>query len=435
MPRSILFVTLWFLACCRALAAPTELVIATVNNGHMVEMQKLSSRFEQANPDIRLKWVVLDEGVLRQRVSADIVDKGGQYDVITIGMYEVPIWGHKGWLRPYQPDEQYDVNDVLPAIRKGLSADGRLYAAPFYGESSMLMARADLMKAAGFTLPYQPTWDDIRKAAARLHAPDKGVYGICLRGKPGWGENMALVSTMVNTFGGQWFDMGWHPQIQSEAWKKAVGFYVDLLKHYGPPEAWRNGFNENLKLFQQGRCAMWVDATIAASFLADPKQSQVADKLAFTQAPVALTQRGAGWLWAWALAVPAGSRNADAAQKFINWATSRRYIELVADSDGWAHIPTGTRSSTYKRNEFTRSVNFAFHEAMAIALADPNNSTLPKSPYTGVQFASIPEFQQIGQLTGERVAAALQGTMSVAEALAGAQQQAEAQMRQAGYFK
>ena len=202
--------------------ADTELVIATVNNGHMIEMQKLGKFFEQANPDIKLKWVTLEEGTLRQRVTTDIATKGGQFDVMTIGMYETPIWGKKGWLQEIKPDAGYDVDDLLPAMRNGLSVDGKLYAAPFYGESSMLMYRKDLFEAKGLKMPDQPTYEDIAKFADALTDKSKGIYGITLRGKPGWGENMAYVNTLINTFGGTWFDMQWHPTIDSPEWKEAI---------------------------------------------------------------------------------------------------------------------------------------------------------------------------------------------------------------------
>ena len=333
-------------------ASAADLVIATVNNGHMIEMQKLGKFFEQANPDIKLKWVTLEEGVLRQRVTTDIATKGGQFDVMTIGMYETPIWAKKGWLNEIKPDAAYDVDDLLPAMRNGLSEGGKLYAAPFYGESSMLMYRKDLTDKAGVTFAERPTWEQVRDAAAKIHDPKNGVYGICLRGKPGWGDNTAFITTMVNSFGGQWFDMGWKPQLESKPWKDAVTFYVDLLKKYGPPGSSANSFNEILALYNSGKCGMWVDATIAASFITDPKQSKVADKVAFAQAPSAVTAKGANWLWAWALGIPAGTKNADAAQKFINWSTSKAYIQLVAKENGWGTVPTGTRKSTYATPEF-----------------------------------------------------------------------------------
>ncbi len=413
----------------------TDLVIATVNNGHMIEMQKLGKFFEQANPDIKLKWVTLEEGVLRQRLTTDIATKGGQFDVMTIGMYEAPIWGKKDWLVQLKPDANYDVDDLLPSIRDGLSVDGKLYAAPFYGESSMIMYRSDLVKKAGMTLDDRPTWAHLRDVAAKIHDPANGVYGICLRGKPGWGDNMALITTIANSYGGQWFDMKWQPQLTSKPWKDAVAMYVDLLKNYGPPGSASNSFNEILALYNEGKCGIWIDATIAASFITDPKQSKVADKVAFAQSPIGVTERGANWLWAWALAIPKSTRNAEAAQKFINWATSRDYIKLVAKESSWANVPTGTRKSTYANAEFQKAAKFAAAEGKALTSARPTKSTLPPSPYVGVQFASIPEFQSIGVAVGQQMSAALLGKVTVDQALDISQQAADREMRKGGYYK
>ena len=416
-------------------ANATDIVVATVNNGHIFEMQKLTKFFEQDNPDIHVKWVTLEEGVLRSRATTDIATQGGQFDVLTIGTLEAPIWGKKGWLQEIKADAAYDVDDLLPAIRNGLSSGGKLYAAPFYGESSMLMYRKDLADKAGVKFSDRPTWDQVRDAAAKMHDPKNGVYGICLRGKPGWGENMALITTMVNAFGGQWFDMSWKPQLESKPWHDAVTFYVDLLKNYGPPGSASNSFPEILALYNESKCGMWVDATIAASFITDPKQSKVADKVAFAQAPSQVTTKGANWLWAWALAVPASSKNAVAAQKFVSWATSKNYIALVAKEEGWARVPTGTRKSTYANAEFLKAAVFASAEGKAIDTANPLDSTLPKSPYTGVQFVTIPEFQSIGLAVGQQMSAALVGKATVDAALKASQVATEREMRKAGYYK
>lgn len=416
-------------------ASAVDLVIATVNNGHMIEMQKHTKDFEKANPGITLKWVTLEEGVLRQRVTTDIATKGGQFDVMTIGLYEAPIWSKKGWLQAIQTDAAYDVDDLLPAIRSGLSLDGKLYAAPFYGESSMTMYRADLVKAKGLTMPENPTWAQMADIVGKIHDPAKGVYGLCLRGKPGWGDNMAFLTTMVNTYGGQWFDMKWKPQIDTKPWHDAITEYVTLMKKYGPPGASANSFNENLALFNEGKCGVWIDATIAASFISDPKQSKVADKVAFVQAPTAVTPKGANWLWSWNLAIPASSKHPAEAQKFITWATSKDYINLIAKDAGWHAVPTGTRKSTYANPEFQKVAKFAAEEKKAIDSANPNDSTLPKSPYVGVQYAAIPEFQAIGIAVGQQMSAALSGKVSVDEALKTSQQAAEREMTKAGYYK
>lgn len=263
-----------------------KLTIATVNNGDMVRMQKLTDDFTAKNPGIEVEWVTLEENILRQRVTTDVATKGGQYDVMTIGTYEVPIWGKKGWLVSLNDlPESYDVDDILPAIRGGLTVDDNLFAAPFYAESSMVMYRKDLMEKAGLTMPQAPTWDFIGKAARAMTDKQNETYGICLRGKAGWGENVAFLTATANSFGARWFNMDWKPQFTGEAWKKTLNFYIDLMNDAGPPGASSNGFNENLALFQSGKCGMWIDATVAASFVTNPKDSQVADKVGFALAP------------------------------------------------------------------------------------------------------------------------------------------------------
>ncbi|EWY39083.1 sugar ABC transporter substrate-binding protein [Skermanella stibiiresistens SB22] len=417
-------------------AQQTRLTVATVNNGDMIVMQKLSSRFEQANPDIKLDWVVLEENVLRQRVTTDIATKGGQYDVLTIGTYEVPIWAKQGWIKKFDNlSADYDVADVLKPVREGLSYEGTLYALPFYAESSMTYYRTDLVQKTGLTMPERPTYDQIKEIASKIHDPANQVYGICLRGKPGWGENMAFLSTMVNTFGGQWFDKDWNTKIESPEWKQAVSFYIDLLKNYGPPGASSNGFNENLAMFSNGQCGIWIDATVAAGMVFNPATSKVSDKLGFAQAPVASWPKGSNWLWSWALAVPESSKKEAAAKKFVTWATSKEYIKLVGETEGWVSAPPGTRASTYDNKQYVEAAPFAKFVEQAIETADPINTTKNPKSYVGVQFAGIPEFQAIGTQTGQTMAAALTGQMTVDQALKTAQSAAERAMRQAGYKK
>jgi len=414
--------------------ADTTLTIATVNNGQMIQMQKLTDDFTKANPDIKLNWVTLEENVLRQKVTTDIATKGGQFDVLTIGTYEVPIWAKKGWLVPLDKlGADYDVDDLLPAIRAGLSYDGKLYAAPFYGESSMVMYRTDLMDKAGLKMPEKPTWEFIRQAADKMTDKSAGVYGICLRGKPGWGENMAFLTATANSFGARWFDEKWNPQFNTPEWKATLDYYVALLKADGPPGASANGFNENLALFNDGKCGMWIDATVAASFVTG-KDSKVADKVGFALAPDnGLGKRG-NWLWAWSLAVPAGTAKADAAEKFISWATSKHYLDLVASKEGIANVPPGTRKSLYANADYAK-IPFAQPTLDSIDSADPTNPTVKPVPYTGVQFVAIPEFQGIATDVGQDFSAALAGSMTVDAALAKAQASTEAAMKKAGYIK
>jgi len=418
------------------LLAQTTLTIGTVNNGDMIRMQGLTSEFTAKNPDITVKWVTLEENVLRQRVTTDIATKGGQFDILTIGTYEVPIWAKQKWLVPLDKlGADYDVDDLLPKIRAAISADGKLYAAPFYGESSMVMYRTDLFAKAGLTMPEQPTWDFVIDAAKKLTDKSADVYGVCLRGKAGWGENMAFLTAMANSFGARLFDEKWQPQFSSPEWKKTLVTYVDLMKAAGPPGASSNGFNENLALFNAGRCGMWIDATVAASFVTNPKDSKVADKVGFALAPNAGLGKNANWLWAWSLAIPAGSKKVDAAEKFISWATSKSYTQLVAAKEGWSNVPPGTRTSLYQNPEYLKAAPFAKLTLASIDSADPNHPTVKPVPYVGIQYAAIPEFQGIGTAVGQQFSAALSGSTSVDAALAAAQSATEREMKRAGYIK
>ncbi|MEO9516990.1 MAG: sugar ABC transporter substrate-binding protein [Paracoccaceae bacterium] len=417
-----------------AMTTANELTIATVNNGHMITMQRLAAEFIEQNPGTSLNWVTFSEGELREQVTKDITEQRGQFDVMTIGMYEAPIWGERGWLAPLEFSASYDQDDLLPAIRDGLSHEGTLYAAPFYGESSMIMYRSDLMRQAGVSISNNPSWDDVIAAAEAMTDRDNGTYGICLRGKPGWGDNMAFLTTMANSYGAQLFDENWRPTLNSDEWETAVTLYIDTLTKYGPPGSEGNSFNEILSLFNAGRCGMWIDATIAASFITDPEQSEVASDVAFAQAPSGVTSKGANWLWAWALAVPAGSNATEEATDFIEWATSKAYIDLVGERRGWGQVPTGTRQSTYRNGQFQQAAVFADAELNAILSANPKDSTLNPTPYVGVQFASIPEFADIGGYMGEQMTLALQGDLSVEDALANAQAYAEKTMSEAGYY-
>ncbi|MBY6084411.1 ABC transporter substrate-binding protein [Ruegeria arenilitoris] len=421
-------------AALTAGAATAETItIATVNNGDMIRMQKYTDKFTEATGH-EVEWVTLEENVLRQRVTTDISTKGGQFDIMTIGMYETPIWGANGWLVPLDGmSAEYDVDDILPAMRGGLSHDGTLYAAPFYGESSMIMYRTDLMEKAGLEMPEAPTWQFIREAAAAMTDRDNDINGICLRGKAGWGEGGAFITVTANSFGARWFDEDWKPQFDQPEWKEALTFFVNMMNESGPAGYATNGFNENLSLFQQGKCGMWIDATVAASFVTNPDDSTVADQVGFALAPNSEgVDKRANWLWAWALAIPAGTQKEDAAKQFIEWATSKEYIELVAENEGWANVPPGARTSLYENPDY-KDIPFAQMTLKSILAADPENCCVKPTPYTGIQFVAIPEFAGIATQVSQEFSAVYAGQQSVDEALAKAQAFTAEEMEAAGY--
>ncbi|MEL6548904.1 MAG: sugar ABC transporter substrate-binding protein [Pseudomonadota bacterium] len=407
------------------------ITIATVNNGDMIRMQGYTDQFTEAS-GIAVEWVTLEENVLRQRVTTDITTNGGAFDIMTIGMYEAPIWGSNEWLVPLDDlSAEYDVDDILPAMRGGLSHDGTLFAAPFYGESSMVMFRTDLMEAAGLEMPDEPSWEFIREAAAAMTDRDNDINGICLRGKAGWGEGGAFINAMANSFGARVFDENWNAQLDSEEWNNTLTFFVDMMNESGPTGYATNGFNENLSLFNQGKCGMWIDATVAASFVTGD-DSTVADSVGFALAPDNGLGKRSNWLWAWALAIPAGTQQEAEAKQFIEWATSKDYIELVAENEGWANVPPGARQSLYETPEY-QEVAFAQKTLDSILSADPNNPTVDPVPYVGIQFAAIPEWAGFWTEVSQEFSAVYAGQQSVDEALGKAQAIVNDAMEAAGY--
>lgn len=407
------------------------ITIATVNNGDMIRMQGYTDSFT-AETGIAVEWVTLEENVLRQRVTTDITTKGGAFDIMTIGMYETPIWGSNGWLVPLNDlSADYDAGDILPAMAGGLSHEGTLFAAPFYGESSMVMYRTDLMAAAGLEMPDAPSWSFIAKAAREMTDRDNDINGVCLRGKAGWGEGGAFITAMSNSFGARWFDEDWNAQFDTREWSDTLNFYVNMMSDAGPAGYATNGFNENLSLFNQGKCGMWIDATVAASFVTGD-DSTVADSVGFALAPDNGMGVRSNWLWAWALAIPAGTQQEAEAKQFIEWATGKGYIEQVAANEGWANVPPGARTSLYENANY-QAVPFAQMTLDSILSADPTNSTVDPSPYVGIQFAAIPEFAGIATEVSQEFSAAYAGQQSIEEALEKAQAITNDAMEAAGY--
>lgn len=408
--------------------------IATVSNAEMVTMQQMSSQFEYEHPDIKLEWRVIEESILRRRLLSDLAISDGLYDIMTIGSYEAPIWAKNEWLIPLVGlKDSYDKNDLLKEVRDSLSYNNKIYALPFYAESSMTFYRKDLFKKAGINMPASPTWYQIKSFAKKIHKPKEKIYGICLRGKSGWGENMAILGTIINSFGGQWFDMKWQAQINSIPWFKATAFYIDLLKRFGPPNVHNNGYQETVNLFANGHCGISIDATVAASTLFDSSKSKVAHYLGYAKAPIIQPHNGSRWFWTWALAIPKSSKLKKEAIEFITWATSKNYIKLVAEQTSWLAVPPGTRYSTYRNEEYNAAVPFAKFVFDAIVGRAPNDATLNLSPYQDIQYVAIPEFAAIGTEVGININQVLKGKISLNTALQKSQEFVEKKMRLAGY--
>jgi sorbitol/mannitol transport system substrate-binding protein len=395
------------------------LTLATVSNPQMKDMEELKGTFEEQNPGIKVNFVQMEEGDLRAAVTADVASKAGQYDIVTVGAYEVPQWGELGWLKNLTPDLEadadYDVDDLLEPVRTAISVDDKQYAVPFYGESSITMYNKEMFDAAGLEMPNNPTWQQIADFAKQLDTPEHA--GICLRGKPGWGDLFAPLTTVVQTFGGTWYDEDWNAQVNAPEFKEAVNFYVDLLAESGEADPVSNSFTECLNLLSSGKVAMWYDASVAASILEDPESSEVAGKMGYAHAPVVETEES-GWLWSWNLAIPETTKNSDAALKFVKWATSKEYHQLVGEELGWTRVPPGARNSTYEIPEYKEAAAaFAPITLEVMNAVDPEQPGVNPQPWVGIQYVTIPEFQDVGNQVAQLVADAIAGRTTVDEAL------------------
>ncbi|MFI9148898.1 ABC transporter substrate-binding protein [Streptomyces sp. NPDC053367] len=403
--------------------------VLMVNNPQMVELQKLTAAHFTKETGIKVNFTVLPENDVRDKISQDFANQAGQYDVATLSNYEIPIYARNGWLKEMDPyvakDTAYDEQDVLKPMRQSLTGDdGKLYGQPFYGESSFLMYRKDVFAERGLTMPERPTWRQVADLAARVDGAEPGMKGICLRGLPGWGEVMAPLTTVVNTFGGTWFDKDWKARLDSPEWKEATRFYVGLVREHGESGAAQSGFAECLNNMTQGKVAMWYDATSAAGLL-EAAGSPVSGKVGYAPAPVERT-RSSGWLYTWAWGIQGASRNPDKAWRFVSWASSKEYEQLVGDEIGWSNVPAGKRASTYENPAYrARAAAFQEMTRRAIEGARPDDPGVQPRPAPGIQFVGIPEFTDLGTKVSQEISAAIAGRQSVDAALRRAQALAE----------
>lgn len=414
-----------------------SIVVAIVSNPQMQDAISLIDHFTQKHPDIDVRFVSLPENEARAKITASVASGGGEFDVVMISNYETPLWAPNGWLTDLEPyiakTEGYEPDDFVPTIKDALTVDGSMYSVPFYGESAFLVFRQDLFEAAGLEMPERPSWGELREFAEALHDPDGGMTGLALRGLAGWGENLAPMDTVINTFGGRWFDMDWTPSLESPEVREAVTTYVDTVRTFGQPGAATSGFGDCLNLVSQGNAAMWFDATSMVSGIEDPRSSTVVGKTGYALGPTELTD-STSWLYSWALAIPETSEKKDAAWEFIAWMTHPDYFQLVGDEIGWEALPPGSRLSTYEIPEYAElSKTYAEPTLNSMAAATQEQSMTEEVPYPGLQFVGIPEFQDLGTRVGQQFSAAIAGQKSVDEALKQSQGFAESVARTYGW--
>ncbi|MEV6491996.1 sugar ABC transporter substrate-binding protein [Actinoplanes sp. NPDC051633] len=408
---------------------PNSIDVLMVNNPQMIDLQRLTADHFTRETGIQVNYTVLPENDVRDKISQEFSSQAGQYDVASLSNFEIPIYAKSKWIAPLddyvKADSAFNQADILQPMTTSLTADdGKLYGEPFYGESSFLMYRKDVLDAQGVQMPANPTWTQVAEIAAQVDGKQPGMAGICLRGQPGWGQVFAPLTTVVNTFGGTWFEKDWTPKVNAPEFKAATEFYVNLVREHGEVGAPQAGFTECLNNMVQGNAAMWYDATSAAGSL-EADDSPVKGKMGYVAAPVMQT-KSSGWLYAWSWSIQQASKKKDNAWKFISWASSKEYEELVGEQVGWSSVPAGKRASTYENQDYLEvASSFADPTEAAISTADPRNAGVQPRPAIGIQFIDIPEFTDLGTQVSQYVSSAIAGQMSVDEALDRGQRLAE----------
>lgn len=420
-----------FAAAAAGRTTAKTISVAVVANPQMQDIASLTPSLFTSKTGIKVRYTILDEGKLREVTTRDVGSSGKSFDAVMIGPYEAPQFGEAGLIQNLTPmakaDAAYNYKDLIPAVRNALSYKGHLFASPFYGESSFLMYRKDVLAKDGVKMPLHPTWQQVAAIARKINTPQ--MAGICLRGKPGWGDLGASLTTVLNTWGATWWSAKPNGQpaqaeVNQPAFKSALDFYAQLIKDAGEPDAANSSFNECLAAYQAGKVAMWYDATVAAGLL-EAANSPVKGKNGFAFAPHYKTP-STGWLWTWALAIPRSAPDPTDAWKYIAWATSAQYIKAAGThtKGGWPSIPPGTRLSTYRLPQYRAAAkSFADITLAAMKAAPISNPGTTKRPgLPGVQYVGIPQFQDVGNRCTQLFSAVIAGSLSDTSAINQCQQ-------------
>jgi sorbitol/mannitol transport system substrate-binding protein len=324
-------------ASSQGAASDVTINVAFANNPISQALEKIAK--EHYKPEgVTVNIAVIPENDLRQKQTTEASTGGTTYDMFYIGPYEGYNWARNGWLENLEPYfdalpadklEWYDRDDLIKGMLDSVSLDGQAHAIPFYGEASFIMYNKELFAEKGLTMPEQPTWDQIYEFAKKIHDPDRGIVGITLRGTPGWGMSGAPFVTMVNAFGGRFYDMEWNATVDTPEQRAAWQMYKKLLREAGQSDILSYTYNECIALMQSGKCGIYYDATSLAPPL-ESEGSAVKGKIGYVMPPHQKMKTNTSWLWNWSMGINPNTteEKKKATFDFILWATSKDFVNL-----------------------------------------------------------------------------------------------------------
>ena len=407
-------------------ASATTINIALANNPISQALEKIAKDKYKAD-GVTVNIAVLPENDLRQKLTTEASTGGTTYDMFYIGPYEAFNWAKNGWLENLEPYfekmpkdklDAYDRNDLIKGMVGSVSLDGKAYALPFYGEASFIMYNKELFSKKGVTMPDEPTWDEIYGLAKKINDPANGIVGMTMRGAPGWGMSGAPFVTMINAFGGRFYDMDWKATVDTPEQRGAWEMYKKILRETGQKDILSYTYNECIALMSSGKCGIYYDATSIAPPL-EAADSAVKGKVGYVMPPHEKMKSNTSWLWNWSMGINPKSEDAKKAATFdfMTWATSKDYIKMTTELDPTGAVtPPASRSSTYQLEAY-KSTPYAAMTLKTLESTDFTKPTLEPVPYVGLQYVAMPEFADWGTKMTENLAAYVTDKMTLDQAI------------------
>lgn len=396
----------------RALAQQQQVNVLLFSMPVTLGLQKLAPEFEEET-GIRANIEVVGQDVFESRITLSFAGGAADVDVVHTPGIQVQRWVQAGWLEDMTDTVAAlpDKDDIIPSTLESFDVDGKDWGVPFFAETGLMAYRKDILDAAGVAPP--KTWAEMIEVAKAIDSPETAA--IAMRAAPGQGFNMFVFPMIMRAYGGEFFvdypnDLT--PAIDSPETLEALNVYKTLLNDYGPDGVGSFNFPEVVAAMQAGQVAMTVDGTSIVGQTVDPAKSQVADQVVLALPPEGPAGRSPA-LAVHGLGIAAGAANAEAAARFIAWATSKETMTKLALAEAY---PDFTRASIAEDPEVQAKYAGIQEDFLTLRVQALEAA---RSDYRPL----LPTWPEIGAVIGENVNAAVNGLISPEEALATASEE------------
>lgn len=388
--------------------------VAVIPASYFDNLIALTPEFE-ALTGIKVRYDKVPPGQIRQKCVLDLSSKTGNISTHAADPMYLPLYAANKWtevLDPYLNDAKltdkawFKHEDIFEAWRKADMVENRTYGIPYDGEMTIQTYRKDLFDAKG--LKPADTLDDVLKNAKALHDPANRMWGFCLRGMPGAGQNMYIYPSILGAFGGKWFDAGGRLRVNSPEAVAALEWYVSANNAYAPVAAQNWNWPDIADAFAQGTIASYIDGHTAATVIANPERSKVIGKIGFARWPKGPSGRRVTSIWNWAMPINAAlpERAKHATWLFIQWAASEEtQIRTSFKFKGSGKRYGVNRLSLWNTPDYTKTIADAGDRFLETSLQTLREDTdvdwrprVAQWPAIGETMAKIVQSSLVGQV-------------------------------------